>query len=422
MEKNKKKFQYYSGHNSNINKLNQSIANYRHATVLDRFAFFSINSNFILPNESNVKGWFCIEYKSLGDMTGYKERTIKAIIKFFTKMGFVEKVRKIIKNRCRSCIRITQKTIDILGFQKNCEQVTEIKPTAQLDNARESGSSKDLPQQCTFKSADNALAYNEYRENKKDINIINRVPRIEKQEKLYNVPTGVAEIFSKIGERLQNNQKITIWGAICNLQKQHSKNISNVSEYVAWVSFSIINAKHQIKKAFNFTHQLNCLMKISRTSQGLQKPRGFHNHWDVGKELKTNEAKRIKQHESSKKAWQGEINQKDINTLGMEESSKVGGYVVVKKSSELWSDNTSLKDLNKKQGMILNAINSLMSEIKELPKIYSSHPEMEKQLSNQAQGELKNFKIEYEFTCQQIDRLNEEQQLSKELEWQPLYA
>lgn len=417
----KSNYKYYSGHHSNINKLHQSVSNYRHATVLDRFAFFSINSNFILPNKNEEEGWFCIEYKSIGEMTGYKERTIKAIVKLFTKLGLIEKVRRIIKNQCRSCIRITQKTLAILGVATNCEQTTKVLPTTPASYAQDDDKRKNLAQECTFKSAENALAYNEYREKEKDINIITRVPRKEKQGKLYNVPKSVTEIFSKIGERLQDTQKITIWGAICNLQKQHSKNISNVSEYVAWISFSIINAKHQLKNAFNFTHQLNCLMKIARSSQGLQKPRGFHNHWDVGQELKTNEMERLKQHESSKQAGQGANGNQSIEISGLENSNDIG-YVVAKKANELWSDQGSLKDLKQKKGMLLNTINSLINEIKELPLIYKSHPEMMSQLTDQAQNELENFKVEYEFVCQHIKKLNGEKQLSKELEWQPLYA
>ena len=416
----KSNYKYYSGHHSNINKLHQSVSNYRHATVLDRFAFFSINSNFILPNKNEEEGWFCIEYKSIGEMTGYKERTIKAIVKLFTKLGLIEKVRRIIKNQCRSCIRITQKTKDILGLQKSCVQTAKVLPTNQESCAQEDDERKNLAQQCTFKSAENALAYNEYREKEKDINIITRVPRNEKQGKLYNVPKSVTEIFSKIGERLQDTQKTTIWGAICNLQKQHGKNISNASEYVAWVSFSIINAKHQLKKAFNFSHQLNCLMKIARSAQGLQKPRGFHNHWDVGQELKTNEMERLKQHEASKQEEQGANSIQSIEISGLENSSDIG-YVVAKKANELWSDHGSLKDLKQKKGMLLNTINSLINEIKGLPLIYKSHPEMMSQLTDQAQNELENFKVEYEFVCQHIKKLNGEKQLSKELEWQPLY-
>ena len=404
-------YQYYSGHHSNINKIHQVVSNYRYATVLDRFAFYSINSNFILPNEYELNGWFCIEYKSLGEMTGYKERTIKAIVKLFNKMGLIEKVRKLIKNKCRSCLRITQKTIALLGLTKTCEQRPEQTIKSEESCSQSTESRKNLAQQCTFESTENARSYNEYREKEKDINIITRVPRNEKQGKLYNVPKAVTEIFVKVGERLPETQKAIIWAAIYNLQKQHNKKISNISEFVAWISFSVINAKYQLKKAFNFQHQLNKLIKIARSPNGLQKPRGFHNHWDIGQELKTDENKRLKQHEKLKQAGQGDVYKSlSVNAQSSYEES----YIVAKKASETWADSGDIKSLTAKRGKLNSVINSLMNELKELPVIFKKNPEMLKKTTTQAKAELKDFKLEHELIVKKINELNKDKQLSKE--------
>ena len=417
MEKNR--YKYYSGHHSNINMLHRVVTNYRYATVLDRFAFYSINSNFILPREYELNGWFCIEYKSLGEMTGYSERSIKAIVKLFTTMGLIEKVRKLIKNKCRACIRITSKTIALLGLTKTCEQRTEQTTGSDESCALNTESRKNLAQQCTFKSTENSLTYNEYREKEKDINIITRVPRCEKQGKLYNVPKAVTEIFVKVGERLPESQKATIWAAIYNLQKQHHKKISNISEFVAWISFSVINAKYQLKKAFNFQHQLNKLIKIARSPNGLQKPRGFHNHWDIGQELKLEEHTRLKQHEKLKQAGQGDTETPSLKTNDLDNH---GSYMVAKKSSEIWNDKGDIKSLKDKRGKLNSVINSLMNELKELPIIYKETPELLRKATVQAQAELKEFKIEHELIVKEINKLKEDKHLSKSQEWVPLYA
>ena len=83
MENNKKKYAYYSGRSTNINRLETAVQSNRHALVLDKFAFLSINSNFVLFDRPTEKGWFSVEYKDLAKMTGYKERTIKSIVKSF---------------------------------------------------------------------------------------------------------------------------------------------------------------------------------------------------------------------------------------------------------------------------------------------------------------------------------------------------
>jgi len=93
--------------------------------------------------------------------------------------------------------------------------------TTQGSYAQEGVKRKNLAQQCTFKSAKNALTYNEYREKEKDINIITRVPRKEKQRKLYNAPKSVTDIFEKVGERLEDFQKSTIWGGLYVIYKNN---------------------------------------------------------------------------------------------------------------------------------------------------------------------------------------------------------
>ena len=421
MEKKNNKYKYYSGHHSNINKLHQVVTNYRHATVLDAFVFFSMTTNFTMPNETELDGWFCLTYEDIAARTGYKEGTIKGIVKKFSELGFIEKVKKIVRNNCRACIRVTQKTLNILGLEKSCEQVAEKPPVTESSYAQESDKRKNLPTECTFESTKNAPAYNEYREKEIDINIITRVPRSEKQIKPYNLPESVSKIFAKVGERLQENQKSIIWGAICNLQKQHSKSISNLSEFVAWISFSIINAKYQLKNTFNFQHQLNCLMKIARTKEGLQKPRGFNNHWDIGKELKAQEEQRLSVHEARKQKGEGACSNNAIEISGSDNSS-TGGYVVAKKVKELWADDGEAIKLKSERANLVTEINSIIADNKTIGMLFASKPELKLKEEAKNNKLIEKAKHALALIDEKLKVFKTQKESAKEMEWKPLYA
>ena len=156
------------------------------------------------------------------------------MVKLFEELHLIEKKFHFIQNTRRACLRITGKTKALLNLPTTPALTiitTEDAETKQQDCFI-------LNQKCTSESAINALPTIEERKEKKEVNIITRASRGEKIEKPYNTPTNVQKIFDDIGERLENSQKAKIWGATCNLKKQHNKAISNLSEFVAWVGYS----------------------------------------------------------------------------------------------------------------------------------------------------------------------------------------
>jgi len=241
----KKNYKYYSGHHSNIESLSMYVSNQRHASVLDRLAFFSLNSDISLPNLPDGEGWFCIPYIKIGTLTGYRERTIKAIIKSFLELGLIEVTHRLYSNARRACIRISEKTKHILKLSTPSDEKSGEAPpvTIKEEDVKES-ESFFCDHQCTSENAKNALRYIEERKKEKIINNITSLSEGKNVDKPYNLPESVKKVCESIGERLEEKQKARIWGAITNLKKQTGLNISNISEYYAWIAFLIINAKH----------------------------------------------------------------------------------------------------------------------------------------------------------------------------------
>ena len=422
MDKNKKKYVYYSGHASNISRLSDVVSNLRHAAVLDRFAFFSLNSTFTLPRTLETEGWFCIKYEEIGRLTGYKERTIKALVKIFEELRLIEKTFHFIQNSRRACLRITDKTKALLNVSTTSTLTTQkIVPLTPVGTETKQQKSLTLNQKCTSESAKNALAYNEYREKEKDINIITRPSRSAKQQKPYNTPDNVQNIFDKVGERLEQPQKAKIWGAVLNLKKQHGKTISNLSEFIAWISFSIINAKHQLKNTLTFDHQLNALMKIARSKEGLQCPRGFHNHWDVGIELKAQDKEALSTHQQAKKAGQGAKDTMELFNSVNSFTSNIG-YVVTKKAKELWGDDGDIAVLKSKRASLVKDINCLMADNNALNKIFANEPVLKATQTQKNNARIEGLKTKLTQVDKMIENLKADSDAAKAQEWQPLYA
>ena len=423
MEKNKKKYVYYSGHASNISRLSDVVSNLRHATVLDRFAFFSLNSTFTLPRTLEAEGWFCIKYEEIGRLTGYKERTIKALVKLFEELRLIEKTFHFIQNTRRACLRITKKTKSLLNLPvTNTLTTQKHMPLTPIGAEIKQQQNLTLSQECTSGSAKNALAYNEYREEKKEVNIITRTSRVENPQKPYNTPDNVQKIFDDIGERLAPPQKAKIWGAICNLKKQHNKTISNLSEFVAWVSFSILNAKHQLKNILSFDHQLNSLMKIARSKKGLQRPRGFHNHWDIGQTLKQKNINALNNHKRVKEQEGRAVMKQEVFEAINDGLTHGMDYVVTKKANELWGDESELASLQISKASCIQDINNRMNDNQAIETLLADQPVLKTKQREKNNKEIKAFKNEISNIEEVISTILDERNRAKEQEWKALYA
>ncbi len=409
----KNNYKYRSGNIKNINRLLPITGSFRHAMALDQFAFYSINSTFVLPKHSETKGWFRIGYNEIANKLGYKNgRSITSIVKKFITLGLIEKERPLIGSTNTACIRITEKTKTLLGFVP-CEKPQENRTETFETQSNHEEERKNFDQNFTSESEKISLAYKEKRVKEKDINIITPSEGCEKQEQRYNVPKQVEVIFKKIGEQLPEQQKTDIWAAICNLQKQHKKQISNIAEFTAWVAFSIINARHQLKSAKTFTHQLNQLMVIARSKEGLKKPRGFNNHWDVGQELKQKDEAQIEAHELSKR-------RKTESNAGKER--RPSGTVYSQNKPTLWKQDSDIIFLKSQESELKLELDALTNGLKHDERLFARQPERLERYRQITREKMKPLKEQLNFIHEQIRLYEAEKIQSLENEWQPLYA
>lgn len=293
--KKKINYKYYSGNDQNLQKLHSLVGNYHHAVAIDKFAFLSINSIFTLDEDSPIEGWFKLTYKKLGSMVGYAERTIKSLVKKFTALNLIETLR----TQNGTCIRVTNKCLNILGLQsQKCEQPDEVIEEKRSTDSTSSQISKNLEHKCTLKVQKVSSLH--YKDNNKE-NIVNNITRLKassKCGKLYNLPPKIQILFTEIGERLEEEQKATLWGTVNNLQKQDGLSF-NPYEITAWFAFSLINSKHQLNGIEGFSKQLSVLAKKVREGS-YRRPIGFHNHWDIGVEMRNKAAEKRKQQQREK--------------------------------------------------------------------------------------------------------------------------
>ena len=198
--KNKKPYLYYSACNQKrLNGFQELTGNHRHALVLDQFAFWSINSILVHPDESNPSGWFCISYEDIAQRVGYSLRSIKNIITNFISKDLIEKSVKKFSTETRAWLKLTPKSLIAAGIKietvNNTESSQKVIHNNSSEQALEKTPSSILTQNCTLRSAESALAYIEDKEEKKEkANIITPLQGNKKnQDKLYNLP----EIHSK---------------------------------------------------------------------------------------------------------------------------------------------------------------------------------------------------------------------------------
>lgn len=393
VQKNNNKIHYTAIHYEQFKRLLDLAGNDAKARFLDKIVYWFKTSTFTLPRSGSSEIWFTRTYEQMHIDTTIPISTLKMYMKEFVQKGYVERKQKKMGIAVRAYFRITEKLTSLLPAN---EQSFNSKVTTE----------KKLTKGHTSKNTTSRLPITKDKDVKKDINTITALQACGKHEKRYNVPKSVNEIFKRVGERLTESQKTTIWGAVCNLQHKHHKQISNLAEFVAWICFSILNAKHQLKSAMTFHHQLNRLMKIARTKEGLKRPRGFHNHWDIGKSLKNRQEKQAQAHRSIVHSRVGES----------------GSFVVAKKAKELWADDGELKVLKAEKARLMMIGASIESEEKAVKTLFVN----DKQKIEQ---ELHKFEVRKVEVSQQIEALKlkiktleESKQHALEQTWEPLYA
>lgn len=355
---------YISGNTQNLSKIRVVVAKPLQAHLLDQIIYSSYNSNFVLPGENNATGWCSVPYKKLGELVGYAEDTVRKLIKEFMEKGLIQKTCKLVNNQHRACLKITEKTKEILGLSSNTVNNLEDTPSEaqQVEQA-----SSEIEQKTRFEADEKPGSYKEIKGVYKK-NTVNNITCSQVSKKTgitFNLPEKVKHLFQDIGERLEENQKADIWGTVLNLQTQDNcKFIPH--EITAWFAFSLINMKKQIVNAKSFRHGLNILAKITR-SGNLRKPIGFHNHWDIGLEMrKVEQGKRVQlQEEKVQHALSGaDYSVEDMKRRGLYLTPDGDSITVRKVKQQSKSSSKQIESLQRERTELTTQASILKGAIK----------------------------------------------------------
>lgn len=289
MNKNKKNYKYFSGNFKNITTLKSLTHTVRHAQVLDQFAFWSINSTFILPDETTATGWFCIKYDVIGERVGYSERTVQSIINKFVRLGLIEKVIKKINNETRACLRLTLKTLSTLNVSQTLK-TDDNQPQPTSNESKNYTLEKNFAQDCSSKTEKNAVPYKEDIEKKSNYisNITTCKETLGDNQTLIpatlEIPKEYQGICNEVGELLTEREKKYLISTLENTFNQHNaKHSGNKGELFAEIAFSVLNKEH-MPFAEKFEHRVNIIAKKLRRKEW-RTPKGFGKYWEVGRKI-----------------------------------------------------------------------------------------------------------------------------------------
>ena len=300
MSKNKKIYAYYTARNNKkLEALIPLAGNWKYALVLDQLAFWSINSDYILPKESQSTGWFCKKYSDMKDDLGYSESSLYPIFSKFESDGLIERVRKKIKGDTRTCIRITHKLLSVLGIARHNSGSYQQKgkiSTEQED--KETNSCSLNTQNYSCKTTKNVVVYKEdiehnYEDKINNITFSNSSTKVDKGLDNYK------SIFKQVGERLEEAQKRYIVSVINNLKRDHDLQLSlSNKELFAELTFAVLN-KTFIPTAKTFKHRISVFSKLLREGRW-STPRGFYKYSDLGQSIADKKELEKSRYESEK--------------------------------------------------------------------------------------------------------------------------
>lgn len=383
---------YYTAiHYTQFDKLLEIAGNDAKARFLDKIIFWFKISKFTLPRSNSEDIWFTRTYLQMHDETRIPVSTLKMYMSEFVKRGYLERAQRKMGTSVKAYFRITNKLATKLAItaKKTCIPTRD---------------EKKLTPTHTSKNTSFVLPINKDKDIKININTIKPLQGCGK--KRYGTTDSIEAIFNQVGERLTETQKTTVWAAIQNLKNQHNKKHLGSAEFVAWICFSLIHAKNQLKSAKTFSHQLNTLMKIARSSKGLNQPRGFNNHWDIGRDLKQKKETKLKQHELKK--------------LGKVGESQI--FIVAKKEKEIWGQQGELSKLRAEKSKLLVERSAIISEDRAINRLFAKDEEQKKIQLMKNKEKLESVCLLLSKTEIRIQQLKEDKQHSQNQQWEPLYG
>jgi DNA-binding PadR family transcriptional regulator len=300
MSNQNKFYTYYTARNQKkLEALIPLAGNWKYALVLDQLAFWSINSDYILPKESQATGWFCKKYSDMKDDLGYSESSLYPMFSKFESDGLIERVRKKIKGDTRTCIRITHKLLSALGIARhNSGSYQQKGKTSTEQEDKETNSCSPNTQNYSCKTTKNVVLYKEDIEQKYE-DKINNITFSNSSTKLDKGLDSYKNIFKQVGVRLEEVQKRYIVGVINNLKRDHDLQLSlSNKELFAQLTFAVLN-KTFIPTAKTFKHRMSVFSKLLREGRW-STPRGFYKYSDLGQSISDKKKLEKSRYESEK--------------------------------------------------------------------------------------------------------------------------
>ena len=354
---------YSAIHYEEFQPLLDITGNTRKALLLDKVVYWFKVSRFTLPRSGSNDIWFTRTYAQMHQETKIPISTLKSYMKEFVDKGLIERVQKKVGIAVRAYFRATEQLLNKLRVGQSKT------PTTQRPRKNLVPDKKNFEQSCTIKNTKTVLSINKDQK----VNIVNNITCShvsKKQGKLFNLPVKVQQLFDEVGERLEEEQKASIWGVIINLQKQDNLSFNPV-EIAAWFSFSIIHADHQLKGIKGFKKCLSTLAVKMREGR-YQKPVGFHNHWDIGVQMRKSDAKQRKKLQQDKIAGVLEARKSPANGFEKQSSEKAiklrmakspDGDFVFERSNKVQSFSKELRSLKCEKNKVIRLISWTTNEI-----------------------------------------------------------
>ena len=262
------------------------------ATLLDKLLFWWQGSTYKLDDD---KIWFTRSIKDISEASGIKQRTVERYLKFFTERGYIEKCCILLRKK-NLYIRISEKLLALIKTKTpvnndSKQPVGEAAPESNCSHLKQNGVTGHA------KMAVSNIMYIEPivdgNSTISDKGIVNNSHALNQKQSL-----GVEK---QIGERLSTRFKNYIQGVMKNLQTQHGLKFSNPDKVFAEIVFSATNTEHHFPMIKDMVHRINNIAKLIRERRW-KTPKGFYNHWDIGKDFREKEEINKRKYQSLKEA------------------------------------------------------------------------------------------------------------------------
>jgi len=339
-----------------LDRINELTRNYNKATLLDKFIFWWQHSTYTLNDNQK---WFTRSVTRIAEDSGISKRSVERYMSQFEKMGLIER-RNVLLRKKNLYIRITAKLLNQLGLSSKKQTQNEV---PQESNSKPS--SLNLAHIGGNKSGDLAVSYIRCKEQIVKTNstvsnqgIVNNSDELTKnpniQAKTEKTENSGYKIEKDIGERLTSRFKNYIKGVLTNLQSQHNVIFSNPDKVFAEVVFAVTHEDNQLKGITNPHHRMNIIAKLMR-EQRWRTPKGFYNHWDIGKLFRERD-------EVNQRRYEAEKQEEGVDATSIAKERKTH-FNAVKSKVEIFKQTQELKNLKL---AIRETENELKTELRQL--------------------------------------------------------